>query len=183
MFAKLVIKLGLCLLLTLAATSCIGGSPEVASARAHYIDAKARLIEAQVAQTKAQTSQIEQQTQLAQQTQEENMALRREQSRKLVELAQTLLPWALGFSGAALCVAVAGIIGRRLIEADRQRQEARARALKEERRLVQVWIAATRRPVTAPDSGGDGRKPAVLVDTSKVDILQLLHQLREQYPV
>ncbi|HUX75586.1 MAG TPA: hypothetical protein VMY40_02955 [Anaerolineae bacterium] len=183
MFSKLVIRLGFCLLLVLAASSCVGESSEVAAAKAHYINARAELVEAQVAQTEAQTRQVEEEIESTQQIQEANMALRREQTQKLVQLACTLLPWMLGFSGVALCVAVSGIVGRHLIEADRQRQEDRARALSEERRLLQVWVTAARHPVTSPGSGGDGHKPAAIVDMSRVDILQLLQRLREQYPV
>jgi hypothetical protein len=183
LIAKHVIRLSLGLLLVLAASSCIGESPEVAGAKAHYINARAELVEAQVAQTEAQTRQVEKETESTQQIQEANMALRREQTGKLVQLACALLPWMLGFSGVGLCVAVSGIVGRQLIEADRQRQEARAEALNEERRLLQVWVTAARHPVASPDSGGDGHKPAAIVDMSRVDTLQLLHQLREQYPV
>jgi hypothetical protein len=183
LIAKHVIRLGLGLLLVLAASSCIGESPEVAVAKAHYVDARAELVEAQVEQTKAQTRQIEEDRESAQQIQEANMALRREQTQELVQLACTLLPWVLGFSGVALCAAVSGIVGRHLIEADRQRQEARAEALGEERRLLQVWVTAARHPVASPDSGGDGHKPAAIVDMSRVDMLQLLQRLREQYPV
>jgi hypothetical protein len=183
LYAKLVIRLGFCLLLVLAASSCVGESSEVAAAKAHYINAKAGLVEAQVAQTEAQTRQVEKEIESTQQIQEANMALRREQTEKLVQLACTLLPWALGFGGIAMLVAVSGIVSRQLIEADRQRREARAETLNEERRLLQVWVTAARHPVASPDSGGDGHKPAAIVDMSRVDILQLLHQLRERYPV
>jgi hypothetical protein len=183
LIAKHAIRLGLCLVLVLVASSCIGERPEVAVAKAHYVDAKAELVEAQVEQTKVQTRQIEEDRESAQRIQEANMALRREQTQKLVQLACTLLPWMLGVSGVALCMAVSGIVGRQLIEADRQRQEARAETLNEERRLLQVWVTAARHPVALPGSGGDGHKPAAIVDMSRVDTLQLLQRLREQYPV
>jgi hypothetical protein len=183
LYAKLVIRLGFCLLLVLAASSCVGESSEVAAAKAHYINAKAGLVEAQAEQIKVQTRHIEAEAELVKQSQEAKLALRREQTQKLVQLARILLPWALGFSGIAMLVAVSGIVSRQLIEADRQRQEDRARALSEERRLLQVWVAAARHPVASPDSGGDGHKPAAIVDMSRVDILQLLQRLREQYPV
>jgi hypothetical protein len=183
LIAKHVIRLGLGLLLILAASSCVGESSEVAAAKAHYINAKAELVEAQAEEIKVETRRTVDETQLAQQSRKAELALRREQTQKLVQLACTLLPWMLGFSGVGLCVAVSGIVGRQLIEADRQRQEARAEALNEERRLLQVWVTAARHPVASPDLGGDGHKPAAIVDMSRVDTLQLLHQLREQYPV
>jgi hypothetical protein len=181
--AKRMIKLGLCLLLALAASACIGESPEVAEAKADYIEAKAELVGAEAAQTEAKTRQIEEQTESAKQYQEGKMALLRECSQALVQLAQILLPWALGFVGAALVVALSGLIGRHVIEAERQRQQARAQALREERRLMEVWAAAVRHPVPLADSGGDGHKPATIAGKDKVDILQLLQRLREQYPV
>jgi hypothetical protein len=181
--AKHVIRLGLCLVLLLAASSCIGESPEVAAAKARYIDAKAELVEAQAEQIKVQIRRTVEEAELVKQSREAELALRREQTEKLVQLACALLPWMLGVSGVALCLAVSGIVGRHLIEADRQRQEARAEALGEERRLLQVWVTAARHPVASPDSGGDGHKPAAIVDMSRVDMLQLLQRLREQYPV
>lgn len=183
LFAKHVIRLGLCLVLVLAVSSCVGESPEVAEARAHYIDAKAELVEAQAEEIKVQTRRTVEETELANESRKAELALRREQTQKLVQLACTLLPWMLGFSGVALCVAVSGIVGRQLIEADRQRQAARAEALGAERRLLQVWVTAARHPVASPDLGGDGHKPAAIVDMRRVDTLQLLQRLREQYPV
>jgi hypothetical protein len=183
LLAKHVIRLGLGLVLVLAASSCIGESPEVAAAKARYIDAKAELVEAQAEEIKMQTRRTVDETQLAQQSRKAELALRREHTQELVQLACTLLPWMLGFSGVALCAAVSGIVGRQLIEAERQRQEARAETLNEERRLLQVWVTAARHPVASPDSGGDGHKPAAIVDMSRVDMLQLLQRLREQYPV
>jgi hypothetical protein len=183
LLAKHVIRLGLGLVLVLAASSCIGESPEVAAAKARYIDAKAELVEAQAEEIKMQTRRTVDETQLAQQSRKAELALRREHTQELVQLACTLLPWILGFSGVALCAAVSGIVGWQLIEAERQRQEARAETLNEERRLLQVWVTAARHPVASPDSGGDGHKPAAIVDMSRVDMLQLLQRLREQYPV
>jgi hypothetical protein len=169
--ARHMVRLGLCLLLAMAASACIGESPELARAKADYVGARAGLVEAEAAQ-------IENQTALDKESREAEMALRRERSQALVQLAQTVLPWALGLGGAALVVAVSGIVGHRLIEAERQRQEARAQALREERRLLQVWVAAARQPIPLPGAGGDGRKPAVSADMGNVDILKLLRQLQ-----
>ena len=68
LIAKHVIRLGLCLVLVLAATSCIGESPEVAAAKARYIDAKAELVEAQAEQIKMQTRHTDEETELANQS-------------------------------------------------------------------------------------------------------------------